>query len=359
MKKTLTITILVLSCIQITAQTLTGIVYDKATKQPIPGAYVYLNGTSIVNVTDNSGKFSLTVRQTINTQLVLSHIAYNMVIIEDPFNNLPDIIYMDERPNTLSEITVQADRFSRRQKLGAFREQFLGLTEAGRSCRIVNEDDIRISFHMATNTLRAYSEQPIEIINNYLGYRILFELVDFKAEYTSVSLNPTRCSSVYYAVKTSFTDLRSDDIRIKRRRDDIYTTSTRNFFKSLVYDPFFISDTTANPVFWVYEREAGTQIDFNSHFTINDTLSQKAIKIPNAIIEKENPDNSLLILNVSQRNNNYPDNRYSRYYSTISFFTNTLFVDQYGNINPFDKVLFGGNMGLSRAGDMLPLDYVP
>jgi hypothetical protein len=359
MKKTAIITIIILSCIQINAQTLTGLVYDKATKQPILGAHVYLDGTSIGNATDNSGKYTLQVNQIINTKLVARHIAYQTITIEDPFIHLPDTIYMEERMATLSEITVQADRFSRRQKMRAFREQFLGLTQAGRSCRIVNEDDIQLSFNMTTKTLRASSEQPIEVINTYLGYRILFDLVDFRAVYTGVTLNPTRCYNVYYAVMTSFTDLRQDIRRVKMRRDDIHEVSSRNFFKSLAYDPFFSADTTENPVFWVYEKGAGAQIDFNSYFTISDTLSQKVIQISDAMIEKENSDNSLLRINVSHRDRDYPDNKYRRYYSTISFFTNTLLVDQYGNINQFDKVFFGGQMGLTRAGDMLPLEYVP
>jgi hypothetical protein len=321
--------------------------------------HVYLDGTSIGYATDNSGKYTLTVSQIINTKLVFRHVGYQTLIIEEPFVNLPDAIYMEEQMKILGEITVQADKFSRRQKMRAFREQFLGLTEAGRSCRIVNEDDIQISFNMATKTLRASSDKPIEVINSFLGYSVSFDLVEFRAGYTSVTLNPTRCYNAYYAVTTSFTDLRQDDRRIKRRRDDIHEISSRNFFKSLAYDPFFSSDTTANPVFWVYERGAGAQIDFNSYFTINDTLSQKAIHIPDAIIEKNNPNNPLLRINVTQRNQEYPDNKYRRLYSSISFFTDNLLVDQYGNINQFDKVYFEGYMGLSRAGDMLPMDYEP
>jgi len=354
MKKAIAITIVILLCIQANAQTLSGVVYDKATKQPVQGAYVYLNGTSIVNLTDNSGKFSLTVRQTINTQLVFSHITYNLVNIEDPFNNLPDTIYMEERPNTLREVIVHGDPFSRQQKLRAFREQFLGITQAGRSCRIVNEDDIQVWYNVPTKTLFASSNQPIEVINEYLGYRTLFTLVDFKTEYSSVTLNRNRVQQSYYAVLTSFTDLKPDDIRIKKRRDDVYVTSTRNFFKCLAYDPFFILDTTDDPIFWVYEGR--NQIDFNSHFIINDTISQKAIKISNALIEKENPDDSLLRINISHYDS---DNRGFRYYSRISFFTNTLLVDQYGNIDKIDKVTFEGRLGRARAGNMLPLNYVP
>ena len=356
MKKTIIVTIIILSCIQINAQTLTGLVYDKDTKQPISGAYVYLDGTSIGDATNNTGKYTLTVRQIINTKLVLRHVGYRTIIIEEPFIHLPDTIYMEELMNTLSEIIVYGDPFSRQQKLRAFREQFLGMTQAGRSCRIVNEDDIQIWFNVPTKTLMASSEQPIEVINEYLGYRTLFTLVDFKIEYSGVTLARNSIQTTYYAVMSYFTDLRPDDRRIKRRRNDVYEESSRNFFKSLAYDPFFSSDTTDNPVFWVYEKDIGTQIDFNSYFTINDTLSQKKIHIPDDIIEKDNSGNSLLRVNVSHHNS---DNRIFRYYSRVSFFTNNLLVDQYGNIDKIDKVAFEGQMGRARAGNMLPMDYEP
>ena len=110
--KTMFITaIFLFSCCHINAQTLTGIVYDKATNQPISDVYVFIGGTSIVDFTEVSGKFSLTIRQLIvNAKLVFSHIAYNTLIIDDPFNNLPDSIFMEEQMNTLDEVTVSARR---------------------------------------------------------------------------------------------------------------------------------------------------------------------------------------------------------------------------------------------------------
>ena len=357
MKKTIIVTIVILLCSQINAQTLTGLVYDKDTKQPVPGVYVYLDGTSIVDLTTNSGGFTLPVKQQINTKLVLRHVGYHTIIIEDPFIHLPDTIYMEEQMNILGEITVQADRFTRRQKLRAFREQFLGMTQAGRSCRIVNEDDIQIWFNMATKTLFASSEQPIEVINEYLGYRVLFTLVDFKAEYSSITLNPRRSHYGYYEVLTLFTDLRPNDRRTKRLRDDVHEISSKNFFKTLAYDSAFVFNTLESPLFRIYKDRV--QIDVNSYFAINDTLSLKMVHIPDSIIEKENPDNSLLRINVTHRNSEYSENRHLLYNSSISFFTDNLLVDQYGNIDQFGKVFFGGQMGWTRAGDMLPLEYEP
>jgi len=396
MKKALIFTIVILSCIQINAQTLTGMVYDKDTKQPILGVYVYLDGTSIVDVTDNSGKFTLAVKQMINTKLVLRHLGYNTLIIEEPFNNLPDTIYMEEQFTMLGEVFVQADQFSRRQRLRAFREQFLGTTQAGSSCRIVNEDDIQIWFNVATQTLFASSDKPIEIINSYLGYRVLLTLDEFWTKYSDVTLNSNRALNTYCFWRASFTDLNPNDMRIKKRRDDIFEESTRNFFKNLAYNPLFggvffeefddfleqgfdiqlISNETKNPFFKIYKGDV--QINPRSHFIIKDTLSQKMINIPDSILDKGNLDNSLLKINVSHREkasetydirSNLSSNDPStviiitvnnlRHSSGIRFFTNTLLVDQYGNIDQTDKVFFTGLMSRIRAGDMLPLDYEP
>ena len=381
MKKIFIIIIIVLSCIQINAQTLSGVVYDKATKQPIPGVNVYLDGTSIVDVTENSGKFTLSVKQIINTKLVLRLLTYHTLIIEEPFKHLPDTIYMEEQITMLGEVTVQADRFSRRQKLRAFSEQFLGTTQAGSSCRIVNENEIQLSFHLPTKKLLASSDKPIEVINEYLGYRVLFTLDDFWAEYSDVTLSSDKALQTFCMIRTLFTDLKPNDIRIKRRRDDIYEESTKNFFKNLAYNPLFGSNTSEgeklreakqNPIFRLYKD--GTQINPYSYFIIRDTLSQKMIYLSDSIIEKENPDNSMLRISVLHRekaNETYYRqanssnssilfvNGDSNYSSGIRFFTNSLLVDRYGNIDQVDKVFFSGLMGRIRMGDLLPMEYEP
>ena len=401
MKKAIITTIVVLSYIQINAQNLTGVVYDKTTKQPIPGVYVYLDGTTIGDITANSGRFTLSIKQMINTKLVLRHIVYNTIVIETPFIHLSDTIYMEEQVNMLSEVTVQADRFSRRQKLKAFREQFLGTTQAGNSCKIVNEDDIQFSFNMATKTFFASSDKPIEVINEYLGYRIFFTLEDFWTEYSSVTLAPDKAKRTFCMTKTLFTDLKPDDIRIKKRRDDIYEESTKNFFKNLAYNPLFggvyleelddflaqgfdgetISKETKNPVFRIYNEDKA-EINPRSYFIIKDTLSQKMIRLSDSIIEKENPDNSILRISVLHREkanetyyrqanpiigsstlvvNGGSNNSlaYGNHSSGIRFFTDTLLIDQYGNIDKVDKVFFSGLMGRIRMGDSLPMEYEP
>jgi len=346
---------IVLSCIQINAQTLTGVVYDKDTKESIPGVYVYFDGTQIVDVTDNSGKFTLSVRQMINTRLALRHVAYHTIIIENPFANIPDTIYMEERPNVLGEVVVRP-QFTRQQRLRAFREQFLGTTQAGRSCKILNEDDIQTWFNVATKTLFASSDKPIEVVNDYLGYRVLFDLVDFQVEYSNITLDRDKVIQSYFAVTSSFIDLRSDNRRIKRRRDEVYQNSSTFFFRN------FVNNTLNESGFRIYK--GGLPTDYRQHFAIEDTLSLKMIRLLPIDYQVHFRTDSVQTIRLMPED--FCKSQlstfsvvYRRKQSDIRFLTDALLVDQYGNIDQIDKILFLGVMGQNRAGDMLPIDYEP
>jgi len=338
----------------------TGTVYDKDTNQPIPDVYVSFNGTMAYAITDDSGKFELTVTQRLITQLVFSHIAYHTVIIENPFDEFPEKIYMEQRSNILNNVVVSvkglpeyADPFSRAQKLRAFREQFLGTTRAGRACIIMNENDIELRYDVRTNTLYAFSDNPVVVLNEYLGYMVSFTLLDFKVEYAIqkrsfnigpvsyfneyVALGRNNVQQSYYAVMSSFTDLNPDDERIKSRRDDVYEQSSTSFFKNIA------NNTLDESGFRFYEIGRRYHIDQSKYFTIeeDDTPWLKKIRVISS---------SDSMINVRYRSNRL---------SILNFRTDTLLVDSYGNIDHPNKVIFRGVMGDARVGEMLPLDYEP
>ena len=177
------VTLFLVFCFSIpaSAQILRGAIYDAATKKPVSDAFVYLDGTSISTVTNASGQFEIKIFGVINTQLIVSHLSYNSFIVPDPFQEIPEAIYLQTKETQLSETVITADRFSRAQKIKAFKEQFLGNSKAGASCEIVNEDEIMVLYDLDTQTLTAFSDKPIIVVNHFLGYRILFTLVEFKA----------------------------------------------------------------------------------------------------------------------------------------------------------------------------------
>ena len=101
------------------AQVITGIICDKATKQPISDVYVVIDGTSIRTITDISGRFELNADAEINAKMVLHHTSYHLTFIESPFDELPDTLYIEERVNGIREVIVTATRSvtTRRDKI--------------------------------------------------------------------------------------------------------------------------------------------------------------------------------------------------------------------------------------------------
>jgi len=330
------------------AQTIKGIVCDKDTKEPVPYVYVYFDGTSINTLTDTLGKFRLETKSVINAKLVIQHMAYQPLVIDHPFKQLPDTLFIEEKLNPLEEaiVSVKPDRFTRKQKLQAFREQFLGLTPAGRSCIIMNEDDIHLAYNESTRRLRASADVPILVINNYPGYKVLFTLTDFWAEYRFNGLNSKLLLKTFFSAVSSFTDLNLDNTKIKQHRDEVYKKSPKYFFKSLV------NNSLDKNEFKLYSK--AQKFDLNQYFTIIDTLSQKRIFIfkntdisGNQAYFEEKP---LVVIDVY----NSVDKE-----SSLYFMTDSLLVDRYGNIDRIEKVLITGQMAENRAGDMLPIDYEP
>ena len=308
------------------AQVIQGVACDKTTGMPISNVHVYLDGTSINTITNSLGKFELRTNSAFNTRLVLNHLLYQTVIINNPFKDMPDTLYMEERIYDLPEVTIRADRFTREQKMKAFREQFLGVSRAGKSCVILNEDDIQLSFNMQTRRLLASSDNPIVVVND-------------------AGLNSDYVQNSFFAVASYFVDKAPDSRRIKRRRDNIYELSANYFFKS------FSSNSLNKNKFILFNKMY--PIDHKQYFTVKDTLSLKMIRIiPYTDINKDKmyysvPNLSGIIRVLFRR----------RIQSEICFITDSFLVDRYGNIDKIDQIFFSGQMGKNRAGDLLPIDY--
>ena len=391
------------------AQVITGVVCDFATKLPVSDVFVYLDGTTINTITNISGRFELKTKSVINTKLVLHHLSYETAIIGQPFKGLPDTLYIKERVKTIREVTVYADRFTREQKMKVFREQFLGMSRAGKSCTIMNEDDIQLTVNLYTRRLVASCDKPIVVINDYLGYQITFILVDFWVQYGILSrLDSDYAQSSFFSVVSLFTDMAPDSRRIKRRRDNTYELSSNHFFKS------FANDSLKDYNFVLFNKML--PIDPSQYFSIKDTLSQKMISIiPCAVMSSDtvvqSVSNNYEFRNDTVMQNeritdilakrNFPDSLMrkptsigtipktttscinkgenmfytgpkpsgiisvllrrkllrSNVQSDIYFMTDSFRVDRYGNIDKIEKILFVGQMAENRAGDMLPIDY--
>ena len=108
-QKTIIVIIMLLwNCLAGAQQVITGIVCDKTSKMPVSDVYLIIGGTSIYAVTDVSGRFELKATSLNNAKMVLYHVSYHDVVIDNPFDEHPDTLYIVERINEMSEIVVTA-----------------------------------------------------------------------------------------------------------------------------------------------------------------------------------------------------------------------------------------------------------
>ena len=314
------------------SQTISGTVYDKTTKVILPGASVYLNGTTIGDVSDYNGFFELKTAKIINTPLIISYTGYKTVIIEphEFINNSK--IYLEQEENQLKEVMLAIDIWSREKKLQIFKTEFLGRSKNAVNCKITNQKDIQLVYNSANNTLTAYCDNPIIIKNNYLGYTINYNLTDFETNF-----NPNGFSSspkkVYIEGYSFFTDLKNNtkERKIKHRKET-YKGSRIHFLRSLA------SKTLTENNFEIYFES--WPITPYKYFNISNE---------NNMIKVEVTVNSLSIL--------YNKRNQSEIFFELMDDKCTFYIDKNGNHTPPKNITFAGNFGFERISDLLPLDY--
>ena len=332
----------------LSAQILSGIVFDRKNQEPVPGAHVYLDGSSWIDVTNTEGRFDIKVNSILYLSLVISHVSYQTVTVSSPFTSLPDTIFVEEKTNLLSEVVIRPGRYSRKQLLDVFRDEFLGMSSGARSCKIENEDKIDLWYNERAHVLSASCDEPIRVHNQFLGYRIYVTLTKFETAFTYQQLG-VGPSIITMITSSFFEDLEPDNRRIAARRESVYKGSRTHFLRALVTNP------SERKEYRLYGRldvlnNIFNEISFVDCFTVIDSLGMKKI----IVNDKFNMGADATYagrpyfgrLNVVRRSE----------HTSLIFYTNTFETDVLGNLDKPD-ILVSGYMGSLRIGDALPANY--
>lgn len=341
------------------SQTIRGSILDKTSKETLSGATIYLDGTTISAITDGDGNFTLNTRGN-NATLVISFIGYATFRLENPlqFVNKTLQVLLEKESIDLDEVVIGKGPFTRKEMLEVFREQFLGTSRSGKSCKILNEQDIILRYDLANNTLHASARNPLKIKNNYLGYEVSFDLTELVVQYVSKSLRKHDQIQSLFSGTTFYKDIAKNKNADKRRKETFYGSATH------------LTHTIANNT-WEKEKirlfVGGLQTNPGIYFQISDSLDWKKVKLikePQAEVRKvktEKNDKGQVVLIETEEYELKPTNLNVLYQkdkqSFIEFREKVFFVDKNGNYNPVFALGFGGYIGTLKAGDMLPIDY--
>jgi len=322
------------------SQKISGIVLDGNTKEPIIGASVYFDNTTIGVSTNNKGEFTLPYKRKIKTPLVVSFIGYISLRKTDLSITKKMKIYLYKSNSVLDEIVINTnDGWSKELKMKEFLKHFLGDTENGRACKIVNKENIILRYSKAKKQLTAKGVGPVLIKNPNLGFLISVELSHFEINYSFVSKNTRNFDHVYYSstnfYKSINLDVSSETIK---KRNEAYKGSVLHFMRALSKKELFKNGYKA------YNEDETFSV-YNAYNKVNYTKDIKIQKLTN--------------LGVNVQLKNKLSIRYKNgEQSSVESFVDEFFIDSFGNHSPIDKILFKGSFGNRRIGDALPLDFL-
>ena len=142
------ISIFFLSSFTTSAQsfTVSGKIVDSATKEPMAGASVFCQNTTIGTASDKQGEFSLQLKSG-GYELIISYTGYRTkeMRISHSDNRIPDI-EMTKEDKSLGEVVIKSSNEVKDgwEKYGSFfLQHFIGATPYAAKCSLLNPEVLK------------------------------------------------------------------------------------------------------------------------------------------------------------------------------------------------------------------------
>jgi hypothetical protein len=329
MRTNLIIIFLIITCLPNYSQVISGSVFDNKTRKQIPYANVFFNGTTIGTYTDISGNFNLILPTDGKFPIAVSAIGYESILLTDYSTDYSIKVFMEPKIYKLGEVIVSSkmslrNRIARKQNLSLFKRQFFGKSLNATQCKILNENDIILQYLDNEDILKAYSKNPLIIINKALGYHITYYLHTFECSSSGDSLK------LYgnYILKDDNAMQGQKKVRAEKRRRFAYLGSRMQLFRSL----------------WDNDLDS---TGFTLKNMKNDILSYDSL-----VIQTDSKTKFLKrkgIVNIAYL---------SKWNDTqIMILKDSIYFNKFGYFDPY-CINWKGVMSEQRIADLLPFDYI-
>lgn len=162
--------------------TISGKIVDSITREPMTGASVYCQNTTIGTTTNKEGQFSLSLKSG-GYELIISYTGYQtrLLRISNTDNNIPDIAMVKE-DKSLGEVVIKSSNEVKDgwEKYGSFfMDNFVGTTPNAAMCTLLNHEVLKFYLLKKSNKLRVLATEPLQLENKALGYTLRYELDSF------------------------------------------------------------------------------------------------------------------------------------------------------------------------------------
>ena len=277
-----TIAALLFTFIAFAQSTITGRVLDAETKQPLEGASVFAQNTTIGAVTKADGSFKLSISRG-GYELVVSFTGYNSErLTVDASADKTFDIELKKEDKSMEAVVIKsssevADGW---EKYGPFFIQhFIGATPNAAQTVLQNPEALKFFYYKRSDRLKVTATEPLRITNNALGYTLQYALDSFVYHYKT-DVNSYRGNCFYLPMEGDSTQQKAwDSARLAAYQGsrmhflhayydstikqegftiDILSIKNRNqFFRlSNPYDTsyYFVDDSTGDVEMWYPDR---------------------------------------------------------------------------------------------------------
>ncbi|NOT92557.1 carboxypeptidase-like regulatory domain-containing protein [Ferruginibacter sp.] len=358
------ISFLIMATVAVTAFSQTGYYYisgkvvDATTKLPMQAASVFAQNTTMGTVTDAEGNFKMALPNG-GYDLVITYTGYQTTSKRITSTDADDkniIIELKQKEKAMEDVVIRSTGEVKDgwEKYGDFfLENFIGKTENSKLCSIKNKEAIHFYFSKKRNRLKILATEPVEIVNEALGYSIKYAVDSFTYEYNSdVSL---------YTGYPLFDELQSTDTAKLNlwaaNRKKAYKGSMLHFMRSLYNKQ--LKEEGFEIQFLVKTSDKETAVPLlNFYGAINynkDDSTQTVEILPNqtevvVIYNKEVPEQNYLNIN--------PDQPEKFQLTVLSFVPKeSVIVEQNGYYFEQTDITINQYLGWKKMADMLPFDF--
>ena len=339
--------------------TITGQIKDAETGETLPFCSVFVNNTTISTVTDMDGKYTLSGLEAGPLELGFSFMGYvaeTRKVTLNPGGTLTVSLSMKPFAQELSDVEIKASRDKNWERdLRKFQNLFIGIDDAAAKTTILNPWVIDFPVAAEKGAFVAKADQPIEIENAFLGYKITFNLKDFFDSPTNYRI----------AGAARFEEMKPESEIQKstweKNRADVYRKSPMNMFRAI------LNGSSEREGFYLYGDKAGGSASMNMRSDIFANELGKSV-VPykaDPLVTPTSPPGTYL-LNLKGRieihyqkgfaqANTYKDAPYP--ISWLEVNKGQVKVKENGMVLNPEDVVFSGDMDRKRVSNLLPLDY--
>ncbi len=336
----------------------TGKVINEETRQPMQGASVFAQNTTIGTATDESGNFKLYLPNGgYDVAITFTGFATETKRVSSAENTNSLEIFLKPREKEMAEVSIVSTSEVKDgwAKYGSFfLDNFIGKTQNSASCRIMNTDVLKFYFSKKRNRLKVLATEPLLVENWALGYNIKYALDSFTYEYnTDISFFTGYPLFEEMPYKDSIQQIKWD-----MARQNAYRGSMLHFMRSL------------------YNKQLKEE-DFEVQFIVKQKDKEKAITLKDyyGALNYDMDDSShLLEIRPNQNNvgvlykkekpatgfiDSHPGEPVDFQFSVLSFLPgNSIIIEQNGYYYEQNEIAISAYWTWDKVADQLPYDFI-